>query len=272
MSARSRLSRPLSRREAAGALAGAALGAAALVRGGSASAAAQAPAPPSGERVTLTLSDGAEVAALLHRPANGAPAPGVLLLPEWWGLTDAVAAAAADLAARGYAALAVDLTHGRRPTTPEAARALIDGLDPARTREALIGWTDWLARGPAAGEPVGALGWGFGGGWALATALAAPLAACVVYYGRVNRPTAELAALQGPVLGHFAERDPFIDRAMVADFIAATAAAGGALTVYWYDADHAFANPADPAYDAEAAARAWDRTTSFLDQALKADA
>ena len=47
-------------------------------------------------------------------------------------------------------------------------------------------------------------------------------------------------------------------------------AASRALSVCWREADHTFANPAGSAYDAEAAALAWDRTTCFPDQALKA--
>lgn len=224
-----------------------------------------------GERVSLTLSDGTAVSAQLHRTETTGPAPAVLLIHEWWGLTDAVDAAAADLAGRGINALAVDLMGGRTAATPEAARALIETVDPARARETLVRWRDWLAADVTAEDRIGALGWGFGGGWALAAALATPLRACVVYYGRVNRPAAELAALQGPVLGHFAQSDPFIDAAMVSDFVAAMSEAGRALTVYWYEADHAFANPAGSAYDAEAAALAWERTTSFLAQALQPD-
>ena len=92
-----------------------------------------------------------------------------------------------------------------------------------------------------------------------------------VEFGQAALDSAELAALQGPVLGHFAQSDPFIDAAMVSDFVAAMSEAGRALTVYWYEADHAFANPAGSAYDAEAAALAWERTTSFLAQALQPD-
>ena len=36
------------------------------------------------------------------------------------------------------------------------------------------------------------------------------------------------------------------------------------LTAYWYDADHAFANPAGDQYDADDAKLAWDRTIEFL--------
>lgn len=254
---------PLLTRRSAGRLLGAA-GAALCWPGGPAHASG-------GEQVSLALSDGREVSARLHRAEAPTPAPAVLLIHEWWGLTDTVDAAAADLAARGINALAVDLMGGRTAATPEAARALIETVDPTRARETLVRWRDWLADEVTTGDRIGALGWGFGGGWALAAALAAPLRATVVYYGRVNRPASELAALQGPVLGHFAQSDPFIDQTMVAEFVAAMSEAGRALTVYWYEADHAFANPTGSAYDAEAAALAWERTTSFLAQALQPD-
>ena len=46
-------------------------------------------------------------------------------------------------------------------------------------------------------------------------------------------------------------------------------AAGKSLTVYWYDANHAFANPTGAAYDKADAALAWERTSAFLAANLK---
>ena len=45
--------------------------------------------------------------------------------------------------------------------------------------------------------------------------------------------------------------------------------AGKSLTVYWYEADHAFANPTSSRYYQEDAASAWDRTKGFLAQNLE---
>jgi carboxymethylenebutenolidase len=70
------------------------------------------------------------------------------------------------------------------------------------------------------------------------------------------------------VLGHFATRDTFIDKAMVNGFEKAMAEAGKPVTVYWYDADHAFANPSGGRYDEADAALAWARTLAFLDEML----
>ncbi len=40
--------------------------------------------------------------------------------------------------------------------------------------------------------------------------------------------------------------------------------AGKTFTHYWYDANHAFANPTGSRYDAEDAKLAWRRTLAFL--------
>jgi carboxymethylenebutenolidase len=47
-------------------------------------------------------------------------------------------------------------------------------------------------------------------------------------------------------------------------------AAGGAFTVHYYEADHAFFNDARPnRYSKENAALAWDRTLTFLKEHVR---
>jgi carboxymethylenebutenolidase len=86
----------------------------------------------------------------------------------------------------------------------------------------------------------------------------------VVYYGRVNKSAAELTFLDGPVLGHFATHDKWINSDMVGGFEKAMDEAGKTYTPHWYEAAYAFANPAQARYDAENAALSWDRTMAFL--------
>ena len=73
-----------------------------------------------------------------------------------------------------------------------------------------------------------------------------------------------LDALAGPVLGHFATRDNWINQAMVDGFEAELAAAGKSAENHWYEADHGFANPTSARYDEEDAALAWQRTLDFF--------
>ena len=113
-------------------------------------------------------------------------------------------------------------------------------------------------------QRLGTVGWCFGGGWSLNASLTRPVEATVIYYGRLVDDEARLAALKGPVLGHYASRDQWINAAMVKGFEKAMTAAGKAFTSHWYEADHAFANPTSAIYDEADAALAWSRTLAFL--------
>lgn len=212
---------------------------------------------------------GKTVRAALAMPAT-TPAPTVMLIHEWWGLNDQIKAVTADFAAQGYLALAIDLMDGKVATTPDQARAQMGavGADPDTAVETCTLWADFLKTHEASTGKIGTCGWCFGGGWSLNASLATPVDATVIYYGRVNKSADELSSLKGPVQGHFATQDGFIDKPMVDGFVSAMAEAGKSLTVYWYEADHAFANPTSARYDEEDAATAWERTTSFLAQSL----
>jgi carboxymethylenebutenolidase len=215
------------------------------------------------EEVVVATPGGHTVRAALARP-TASPAPAVVLVHEWWGLNDQIKTMAAALAEAGYLALAVDLYDGHVAATPDEAKALMGGVDPAVATETLATWIDWLRAEPSCSGTVGTIGWCFGGGWSLQASLARPVEATVVYYGNVAKTAAEIAPLAGPVLGHFATRDQWIDRTMVDGFAAAAAEAGKEVEVHWYEADHAFANPTGGRYDEADAGLAWERTLAFL--------
>ena len=180
--------------------------------------------------------------ASLALPAD-TPAPAVLLIHEWWGLNDQIKAVAGELARQGYMALAVDLYDGNVATASEEAERLRKAVDAAVATDTLVSWVEWLRKHPKGTGKVATIGWCFGGGWSLNASIATPVDATIIYYGQVDQPASRLARLQGPVLGHFATRDQRINRPMVEGFEKAMAEAGKPLTVYWYEADHAFANP-----------------------------
>ena len=110
---------------------------------------------------------------------------------------------------------------------------------------------------------IGTVGWCFGGGWSLSAGVGSPVEATVVFYGRVTHSEAELAKLKGPVLGHFATADTWIDKKMVDGFEARMTTLGKAFTSHWYEAGHAFANPSSARYDQADAQLAWQRTLDF---------
>jgi carboxymethylenebutenolidase len=221
------------------------------------------------QMVTLQTPSGRDVSAAWAAPAAG-KAPALLLVHEWWGLNDQIKAVAAECARLGYGALAVDLYGGKAAANGDAATAksLVSSVKDGEASETLAAWIDWLRASSAVDGGVATLGWCFGGGWSLAASLLRPVEATVVYYGRVDRTADELRRLKGPVLGHFAERDPNINHEMVAGFEAAMKEAGKPYEVYWYEADHAFANPTTARYDEADAKLAWSRTLAFLKTAL----
>ncbi len=206
-------------------------------------------------------------AAIAYPKADKAPA--LVLIHEWWGLNDQIKAVAAEFANQGYLVIAVDL-YGKVAKDATEAKALMGGLDArlaTRQMMAAVAFARAHARGNG---KVATCGWCFGGGWSLNTSIATPVDATVIYYGNVKKTADQVKGLKGPVLGHFATQDQSIDAAMVGGFELAMKEAGLAdrLTVYWYDADHAFANPTGARYDAEDAALAWDRTLRFLKKTL----
>ena len=87
--------------------------------------------------------------------------------------------------------------------------------------------------------------------------------------GRVDQGPGELKALRGPVLGHFATEDQWINKPMVDGFAAAMNSVAKSYEVFWYDANHAFANPSSARYDEGDAKLAWQRTLDFFGEQLK---
>lgn len=220
------------------------------------------------ETVQIPFGNGRSLPGALALPA--APkGPAVILVHEWWGLNDQIKAVAAELGQKGYVALAVDL-FGKVAEDAEAARNLVQSLDPQAATAGLVAAVQSLRGHERSTGKVATMGWCFGGGWALNAAIATPVEGTVVYYGNVRKTPAEVKTLKGPVLGHFGTLDKSINGEMVMAFEKAMrdAGKGDQFTTYWYEADHAFANPTGARYDAEDAALAWERTLFFLNRTL----
>lgn len=225
--------------------------------------------------VTYGTLDGRPLRGYLARPASAeGPLPAVLVIHEWWGLNDNVRMMARRLAGEGYAALAVDLYGGRVAEDPQRARELMMGV--MENREAgvrnLREAAEFLEE---RGAPrLGVIGWCFGGGWSLQSALFMPeeVDAAVMYYGQPVTARAELARLEAPLLGLFGEADRGIPVAQVREMESVLKELGKEAEIHVYPgAGHAFANPSGQAYRPESARDAWERTVAFLGRHLKAE-
>jgi len=220
------------------------------------------------EEVEITTEGGRKAHGALAIPAK-LPAPAIITIHEWWGLNDQIKATTAEYAKEGYLALALDLYGGEVATTRKRASELTRAMDAEAGKDIVAGWAEWLRGHRDCSGSVGTVGWCFGGGWSLQTAITVPVDACVVYYGRCDLPAEQLARLDGPVMGHFGTRDTFINEDMVARFAAAMNEAAKSYIIHWYDADHAFANPTGARYDEADAQLAWSRTLNFFGDHLR---
>ncbi|MGE0641466.1 MAG: dienelactone hydrolase family protein [Thermoanaerobaculia bacterium] len=218
--------------------------------------------------------DGKPVRGYLARPvAVEGPLPAILVIQEWWGLNDNIRAVTRRLAGEGYVALAVDLYEGRTASDADSAmKAMQEALAQApRLTENLRQAHAYLEKQTKATK-VGVIGWCFGGGWSLATALdlGDGIDAAVMYYGRVVTAPAELAKLKAPLLGLFGGKDEGIPVAGVREMENQLKKLGKQATIVVYpEADHAFANPSGQRYDAAAANDCWSKTTAFFAEHLK---
>ncbi|NQU57694.1 MAG: dienelactone hydrolase family protein [Rhodospirillales bacterium] len=219
------------------------------------------------EMVSLTTAGGRSVSGALAMPSGKIKA-GVLLIHEWWGLNDQIKSVAAELANQGYMALAVDLFEGKVASNADEARAYSGGTDPVAATDTVKSWVEWLRSHEKGTGKVGTVGWCFGGGWSLNVSLVSKVDATVIYYGRVNKKAHELAALKGPVLGHFGTLDKYINEEMVGGFELAMSKSGKRFTTHWYEANHAFANPTGNSYAEGDAKLAWERTLAFFEKYL----
>jgi carboxymethylenebutenolidase len=220
-----------------------------------------AASPPSTDKVTgfLALPGGPN----RHRA--------IILIHEWWGLNKWVKKQAANLAAHGYVALAVDLYRGKVTDDPTEARKLKRGLREGRAIRDLQGAFAYLTGRPDVDpKHIGSLGWSMGGGLALKLAIREPgLAACVVNYGPLPTNLEDIKKIGAQVLGFFGTLDRGISPAKVRAFESSMKTLKKPVHIKIYDgAGHAFENPANKnAYRPEAAADAWFRTLKFFDKA-----
>jgi carboxymethylenebutenolidase len=222
--------------------------------------------------VTYATVKGTEAKGYLAEPKGAeGPLPGIIVIHEWWGLNDNIRSMTDQLAGQGYRALAVDLYDGKNASTPDEAQTLMRAAmeKSADLTENLMQAYAYLSD---KGQKVGTIGWCFGGGWSLATALALPdqIDATVIYYGRLVSDRKELEKLQMPILGFFGADDTGIPVDAVHAFDDALHSLGKDATITIYDgAAHAFANPSGTGYRPEPAKDAWAKTLAFFAKNLK---
>jgi carboxymethylenebutenolidase len=201
------------------------------------------------------------------RIPEGATA-GVVVLHAWWGLNDDVIAYADRLADAGYGVLAPDMFNGQVTAEIAEAERLSGEGDASSPEVVAFNAVDRLAERLPDGAPIATLAFSFGAPYATWTPSERPaVVGTVVYYGAWA--DSWVTKSKAPLLGHFAEDDPFTSADEVREFETAFKDAGREITTHVYPGTkHWFAEPSRPEYDPDAAALAFQRTLEFLGRTL----
>ena len=162
---------------------------------------------PWARQITFKRPDGKDANGYLANAARG-NAPGVVVIQEWWGLSEQIKGLCDRFAVAGFDALAPDLYKGK--VVPyhdtDAAGKEMNSLDfMDATTQTVRGAAQYLARN---GAKVGLTGFCLGGAVTIIGAAKIPeLAAGVVFYGIPPEQAAKPADIKIPLQAHFANKD-----------------------------------------------------------------
>ncbi len=222
-----------------------------------------------GSHITFTRPDGKEAKGYLANAAS-AKAPGIIVIQEWWGLSENIKALTDRFALAGFDALAPDLYNG--VVVPyhdtDAANKQMGSLDFIdATTQTVRGAAQYLEKNSG---KVGLTGFCLGGAvTVIGAAKIEELSAAVAFYGIPPEQAAKPSDIRVPFQGHFANRDDWCTPQAVDAFEKALKAAGKDAEIFRYDAHHAFVNEQRASvHDRAAAELAWDRATAFFKKHL----
>ena len=204
--------------------------------------------------------------------------PAVLVIPEWWGLTDYPKHRATQLAQMGYVAFAADMYgDGKTTDDPRQAGQWATPFAKDRTlmrRRAQAGLDALLDQKYVDKNRVAAIGYCFGGTACLELARGgAPLAGVISFHGDLTRNDSDGAdAIKAKILVCHGADDPLVPLSAVHAFVDEMKQAKADWQLILYSgAVHAFTNPAADAhhipgiaYNAEADRRSWMALNDFF--------
>ncbi len=211
------------------------------------------------------------------------PRPGVLVVHEWWGLTDYPKQRARQLASLGYIAFCADMYGDGKFTdsweeAPKLAGPFFGGPDLFRRRGNLA-LTELRKQANVDTAQVAAIGFCFGGMGVLELARSgAELSGVVSFHGGLRSfDPADAKHIKCPVLICNGAADPFVKPEEIAAFKTEMDSAKVAYTFIDYpEAMHAFTNPKRDVdkekgvgYNEAAAMKSWEDMKSFFAEIFK---
>ncbi|MBW4092643.1 MAG: dienelactone hydrolase family protein [Proteobacteria bacterium] len=234
--------------------------------------------------IAYSVNDAPYEGALIYNDAVAHARPGVLLAPDWMGVSDQAVAHAQRIAEAGYVVFVADMYGlGRRPTNRDEAAALAAPLkdDVAESCRRSLGALEALRtlgrhHSPIADVAPAGVGFCFGGGNVLDLCRAGvELTAAVSIHGElVARDPVHASGISAPLLVLHGAADPVSPDTQRIAFEAEMNAAGAHWSMMIFGgAVHSFTDPkADVAgiakYEPNAARWAFRLTDQFLEEAF----
>ncbi len=226
------------------------------------------------QTIEFTRPDGKKAPGYYVAPEHADGAPGLVLIEEWWGVTDHMKRLAERFAKNGFRVIVPDLYRGRTAAVGDEANHLMEGLDfgDAATQDVRGAAQYLLSSGSA---KVGVMGFCMGGALTLLAAMYDPeFSAAVTFYGFPPPEAGDLGAIKIPVQGHWGERDSFFGMDRVNDIEKRFKEIGVPYEFHRYDAEHGFNNPNEQGnsglghYHEEHSERSLHRANDFLKKHL----
>eukprot|EP00735_Rhodelphis_limneticus_P001013 TRINITY_DN11559_c0_g1::TRINITY_DN11559_c0_g1_i1::g.21998::m.21998 TRINITY_DN11559_c0_g1::TRINITY_DN11559_c0_g1_i1::g.21998 ORF type:complete len:234 (+),score=74.35,sp/P46209/USF_AQUPY/34.16/2e-29,DLH/PF01738.13/6.7e-48,Abhydrolase_5/PF12695.2/1.2e-09,Abhydrolase_6/PF12697.2/0.00067,Abhydrolase_6/PF12697.2/16,Peptidase_S9/PF00326.16/1.1,Peptidase_S9/PF00326.16/0.0095,BAAT_C/PF08840.6/0.0066,BAAT_C/PF08840.6/6.2,Abhydrolase_3/PF07859.8/1.6,Abhydrolase_3/PF07859.8/0.69,AXE1/PF05448.7/2e+02,AXE1/P len=219
------------------------------------------------EHITFKRTDGSDVPGFVAGPAG---APAVIVLQEWWGITEQIKVQALHVSKEGFRVLVPDLYRGKLGVNAEEASHLMGNLDWPMAVDDIRGAVKYLR--DTGSKKIGITGFCMGGALSLAAGtLVDGIDAAVPFYGIPSGQLADMSAIKVPVQAHFGNKDAhkgFSDPESADKLEAALKTAGVPYEFYRYeDEGHAFMNDLDEMVQRRKALGFGDKNQEVIDLA-----
>lgn len=217
-------------------------------------------------------SDGHQCEGYLATPGDGS-GPAIVVIQEWWGLVPHIEDVCDRLAASGFLALAPDLYHGQKASSPNDAQKLMMELDVERANAEILGAGRYLLSRPdCTSSKFGIVGFCMGGALAqYAGTTIAEVGAVSSFYGGFRKVQPKWEDLRAPILLIYGASDAGVPASGGVELQKKLRQMGKLVEVKIYDdAGHAFFNDTRmEVYNAKAADAAWRETIELFRQNLE---
>ncbi|USA52591.1 dienelactone hydrolase family protein [Acinetobacter sp. C32I] len=236
--------------------------------------------------IEYTAPDGQRLIGYFAAPAIDTPVAGVIVAPEWWGRNEYTEQRARELAAHGFAALAIDMYGDKKVTTavPQASEWMNQTFEQPDTivDRARAGLNALAAQVEVNADKLAAVGFCYGGKVVLDLARSGADIKAVATFHAILSPKApaEKGKVKAEILVLHGELDSMVTLDNVASFRQEMHdAAVDHEVIIFEDAKHGFSNPladerakannVDLGYNVEAERQSLEAMYELLDKHLK---